>query len=53
MQLFILFCLQIDLMNNFIFTKLTGICPFIHEYMATILRFLKFKFLRHCYFFYP
>ena len=43
MELFILFCLQTDLMNHF--PELTGVFPFIHGYMATILQFLKFKFL--------
>ena len=45
MQLLVLFCLQTDLMNHFIFSEFTGVFPFIHDYMATILQFLKFSFL--------
>ena len=43
-----MFCLQTDLMNHFIiseFSEFTDFFPFIHDYMATILQFLKFKFL--------
>ena len=42
MQLLILFCLQIDLMNHFIFSEFTGVFPIIDDYMATILQFLVF-----------
>ena len=42
MQLLVWFCLQTDLMNDFIFSEFTGVFPFIHDYMATILQFLKF-----------
>ena len=43
MQLLILFCLQIDF-NYFIFSEFTGVFPFIHDHMATILQFLKFSY---------
>ena len=46
MQLLILFCLQTDLMNHFIFSEFMGVFLFIHNYMVTILQFLKFSFLR-------
>ena len=39
MQLLILFWLQTDLMNHFIFSKFTGVFLFIHNYMAAILQF--------------
>ena len=46
MQLFNLFCLQTDLMSHFILSEFTDVFPIIHGYMATILQFLKFLFLR-------
>ena len=46
MQLLIMFCLQTDLMNPFILLKFIGVFLFVHNYMATILQFLKFQFLR-------
>ena len=36
MQLLILFCLRIDLMNHFIFSEFTGVFSFILDYMASI-----------------
>ena len=42
MQLFILFRLQTDLMNHFIFSEFTGVFLFIHNYMAAVFQFLKF-----------
>ena len=44
MQLLILFCLQTDLMNHFIFFEFTGVFLFIHIFMATTLQLLKFYF---------
>ena len=32
------------LMNHFIFSEFTGVFLFIHNYMATLLQFLKFQF---------
>ena len=46
MQLLILFCLQTDLMNLFIFSGFNCAFAFIHIYMATVLQFLKFQLLR-------
>ena len=46
MQLLILFWPQADLMNHFIFSEFTGVFPFNHDYMSTILQFLKSYFLR-------
>ena len=46
MQLLILFYLQTDLMNYFIFSEFMGVFLFILNYMATIFQFLKFQFLR-------
>ena len=42
MQLLTLFGLQADLMKHFIFPEFTGVFPFIHDYMATILQILRF-----------
>ena len=42
MHLLTLFCIQIDLINHFIFSEFTVVFPFIHDYMATILQFLEF-----------
>ena len=36
-------CLQIDLINHFIFSEFLGVFPIIHDYMATILQFLHFN----------
>ena len=50
MKLLILFCLEKDLINHF---ELTGVFPFIYDYMVTILPFFEilfftfFKFLAH------
>ena len=41
-QLLVLFCLQTDLMSHFIFSEFTGSFLFTHNYMATILQYLKF-----------
>ena len=45
MQLLILFCLQTDLMNHFIFFEFTGDFLFIHIFMGTTLQLLQFYFL--------
>lgn len=44
MQPLILFGLQTNLIKRFILSKFTGIYPLIHNYMARILRFLRFYF---------
>ena len=45
MQLLFAFCLQTDLMNHFTLSEFTGVFLFVHNYVATILQFLKFEFL--------
>ena len=44
MQLLILFCLQTDLINHFIFSESTEVFIFIHNYMATSLQLQIFTF---------
>ena len=46
MQLLILFCLQTDLMNDFIFFEFSGDFLFIHNSRAATSQLLKFQFLR-------
>ena len=54
MQLLIMFYLETDLMNHFIFSEFTGVFLFILDYMITILQFFKILiFMFSYYLFYP
>ena len=51
MQLLILFCLQIDLMNHFIFSEFTDAFPFIDDYMSTIFTIFSILIFTFSYYF--